>query len=68
MELVDLKWKCEIEGKTVPLDEIARRQNEVNEVSHPKWEAWRAKNYAISEEEMAKKLTRSYPHVRKDME
>jgi 4-hydroxy-3-polyprenylbenzoate decarboxylase len=68
MDLARLKWQAEIEGKPVPAEEIARKQKEVDEVVHPTWEDWRAKYYAMSEEEQAKEVVRSYPHLRRHME
>lgn len=68
MDLVRLKWQAEMEGKPVPAEEICRMQKEIEEVAHPKWEAWRTKYYTMSKEEQAQELTRSYPHMAKEME
>lgn len=65
MDLARLKWQSELAGQTVSTEEIARRQKEIDEVIKPYWEAWRAKYYVMSQEEQAKELGLSYPHLRK---
>ena len=66
MDLARMKWEASLGGR-VSADEIARKQKQIDEVEHPKWEKWRAKYYTMSEEEQAKELARSYPHLGKDM-
>jgi 4-hydroxy-3-polyprenylbenzoate decarboxylase len=68
MELARMKWRAEMEGEAVPPGEILRKQKEVDEVVHPKWEHWRAKYYTLSEEDKSREIARSYPHLKKDLE
>jgi len=67
MDLVSLKWKKEFD-EPVSEEEIERKQKEIEEVFHKKWEEWRRQHYELTEEEKQKELTISYPKLGGEME
>ncbi len=65
MELVGLKWRKHVRGEAVEESVILDKERELRDGVAKEWEAWRAENYHLSEEEAEKERARSYPVLTK---
>lgn len=66
MELVELKWRKEIDRQKVDDKQIRAKENLILKQVNPYWEKWRQQAYATTAEEMEKEKSRSYPVWEKD--
>lgn len=61
MELVELKWKKEVDKLEVDQKLIDQEAEYIKGDFHKKWEEWRRRAYQLSSEESLKEKERSYP-------